>query len=168
MANAITIARFVLLPIFLVVLLAPGYNYVAFLIFVLATLSDWLDGFIARRRNEVTEFGKIADPMVDRLFIVSTLIALYIKSGIPPLWAVSFLLARDLFIVVGFLWLFRKGKKIAVTYLGKVATTFLFVAFAMLILELGVGIYVFYLGLVLYLLAGIDYAIKAVISDEKR
>ncbi len=168
MANAVTITRLILLPVFLVLLLVSGYNYTAFGVFVLAAFSDWLDGFLARRRNEVTEFGKIADPTIDRLFIVCTVIALYIKSKVPPFWAVSLLVFRDLFLAVGFLWLLKKDKRIVVTYLGKVATTFLFVAFALFILKPELkpeaGIFIFYPGLILYLLAGIDYAVKAVKS----
>ncbi len=154
-ANALTILRLLLLPV-IFQLIINGSIW-AFVVFGVAALTDMLDGQMARRTNRVTEFGKLLDPFVDRLFISGVVVALFLKQAQPPLWAIVTLLSRDLIILIGSAWLKLQGHEIDVTFLGKSATATLSVAIFLMVAGLGFGIWVFYLGLVLYLGSGFDY-----------
>lgn len=129
----------------------------AIAVFGLAALTDLLDGMLARRANKVTEFGRILDPLADRLFISSMAVALYLKAGAPPLWALMLLVGRDAVILAGSAWLRWRGQAISVTYLGKAATAVLLVAILGLVASLPAGLWLFYAGLVLYLVSGFNY-----------
>ena len=160
MANVITLGRLFLIPIF--VWLALVYSECVFLVaavFALAALTDWLDGFVARKLNQITEFGKVFDPLVDRLLVLSALIIVYINGAIPG-WAVVVLLIREAVIVGGYQLLKSKREKVSVSLLGKIATATLFVSFVVLLLRVGEGIWIFYLGLLLYVASGADYVFK--------
>jgi CDP-diacylglycerol--glycerol-3-phosphate 3-phosphatidyltransferase len=101
-SNAMTISRFVLSPVFIIIFLQQGLwaRVGAFLIVALNELSDLLDGFIARRRGETTEFGKIADPLADS-FCRFTVFLCFMAAGYAPVWMIAFLFYRD--IVVSYL-----------------------------------------------------------------
>lgn len=159
-ANALTVLRLVLIPVLLYFMFL-GYNVVALFVFALAGLTDWLDGFVARSSGRVTEFGTLADPFVDRIFVLSIVVALYLRDGLPPLWALSIFIIRDLLVMLGYGYLRGQGVKIAVSYLGKRATAFLMISFFFLLGKFAVGLSIFYLGLFLYIISGLDYLRKA-------
>ena len=102
--NKLTLFRVVLIPFFVFFLLAPyfeGYgNYIAVAIFIVASITDFLDGKIARKYNLVTNFGKFMDPLADKLLVCSALICL-IQLELIPAWVVIIIIARE-FIISGF------------------------------------------------------------------
>ena len=126
-------------------------------VFGLAALTDMFDGMLARRSNNVTEFGRLLDPFADRLFICSVAVALYLRQAEPPMWALALLIGRDIIILSGSLRLRLQGKEIRVVYLGKVATAVLLVSILLLVAGVEVGLWIFYIGLVLYLVSGFNY-----------
>ena len=139
MANFITMLRVAVTPGFVVFMVLSNSNesfkYVAFGIFFFGALTDWADGFVARRTDSVTEFGKTADPLADRLFIGATLITLY-AMRILPLPFLVLVLGRDLVMAAGYPIIGKiDPTKIAVHWTGKVATATLFLALGLLTLS---------------------------------
>ena len=122
--NLITISRFFLLLIFSHFILEKDYKISIFFLFLIA-LSDWLDGFLARRFNQETNLGKTLDPLIDKIFIISSFIILS-KQGLLPTWLVFLVIGRDFFIILGIFFLIVKKevKIISPTYLGKLTLWF--------------------------------------------
>ena len=100
-ANKITIFRVILIPVFLVLMYLrfPGHTYWAFGVFVLASLSDFADGYIARHYNQVSDFGKFMDPLADKLLVVAAML-LFVEQHQMPAWALLLVVARE-FAVTG-------------------------------------------------------------------
>lgn len=131
--NLITSGRILAAPLVTVLLLQPrpGPRIVAFVLFLAAALSDLWDGHLARSRDQVTVFGKIVDPLADKLLLVSTLVPLYVVmsnrlelAGLPlfgaiPLWVVVILLGRELLITTLRFVAARRGRVVAARGLGK-------------------------------------------------
>ncbi|MDP2921623.1 MAG: CDP-alcohol phosphatidyltransferase family protein [Candidatus Omnitrophota bacterium] len=136
LANKITIFRILLIPFFIASILyyGQGREYLRFYalgIFLLATVSDAVDGCIARLRSEVTELGMVLDPIADKLLIISAFISLSVIKVVPeelriPAWAVVTVISRDIIIVLGSAIIhFIKGDlKIRPSWLGKATTLF--------------------------------------------
>lgn len=132
--NLISAIRLCLVPIFLILLL-NGFDLAATFLFALAAGTDWIDGQIARRTNQVSKLGQLLDPAVDRILMIVGVAGLFIVGRIP-LWIIVFVVARDLLLLVGGAYLLNRWKRrVAVIYPGKVATTLLFVGFAALLLN---------------------------------
>ena len=133
-ANIITVLRLILVPIFFAALVNGTHNFGAFVIFVVAASTDWLDGQIARRTGTVTALGKAIDPLVDRLLIAAAVFGLWIVDRLPG-WIVFVLVARDVYLGYG-IWRLEQvyHQRMRVTYLGKATTAVLLVGFADLIL----------------------------------
>lgn len=125
--NKLTIMRVILIPFFVFFLLSPYFpaygNYIAVAIFIVASLTDMLDGKIARKYNLVTNFGKFMDPLADKLLVCSALICFVaIPSGPMPAWVVIVIMSRE-FIISGFrLVASDAGVVIAASYWGKIKT----------------------------------------------
>ena len=160
--NKLTIARVIMIPLFLICLyLNIGCGkYIAVGIFILASLTDLLDGKIARKYNLVTNFGKFMDPLADKLLVCSALIALVDLNRIAA-WIVIIIIARE-FIISGFrLVASDNGVVIAASYWGKFKT-----AFQMLVLNLNVpfmniiNTVLIYISLGLTVISLIDYIAK--------
>ena len=138
--NKLTILRVILIPFFVVALLWDGgqnqtLRYVSAAIFIVASLTDMLDGKIARKYNLVTNFGKFMDPLADKLLVCSALICL-IELGQLPSWMVIIIISRE-FIISGFrLVASDNGVVIAASYWGKFKTTFQMIAVVLLILQI--------------------------------
>ena len=131
--NVISIFRILLIPVF-VVLLLIGQNIYAFLVFVLACISDGIDGFVARQFRQETKLGTILDPIADRGLIITGSIALCILGRLP-LWILVLVLLRDLTFLIGGGYLYKTCNfRPKVIMLGKIATTFFYIGFAMLVL----------------------------------
>ena len=125
--NKLTVVRMVLVPFFVAALLLSKTNdslkWVALALFVIASLTDFADGYIARKYNLVTNFGKFMDPLADKLLVCSAMICL-IPLGRIPAWIVCIIVARE-FAISGFrLIAAEKGTVIAASYWGKFKTTF--------------------------------------------
>ncbi|WP_165044134.1 CDP-alcohol phosphatidyltransferase family protein [Adlercreutzia sp. ZJ138] len=132
--NVISAIRLCLIPVFFVVLLS-GHDVAAAIIFAIAAGTDCIDGQIARRTNAVTRLGQLLDPAVDRLLMISGVLGVFLVGRLP-LWIILFVLARDLFLLVGSFYLLRSRHiRIPVVFAGKASTTFLFIGFAGLLLN---------------------------------
>jgi cardiolipin synthase len=127
--NAITLARLLCLPIFLYVLLVLDNRAAAAWILGALSATDWIDGYVARRFNQVSEFGKVFDPTVDRLLFIVALTAIIIDGAIPVWFAVA-VLAREVLVglMMAIATIVYKMPRLDVTYLGKVATLLLMFA----------------------------------------
>lgn len=120
--NAISFVRIALIPIFVWLIVDHDTTFGGLLVFGAVVSTDWVDGVVARASGQVTELGKVLDPVADRLSIAAGLIALIVR-GAFPLWAALLILVRDgLILVVGLALLAGKGARIDVRYIGKVAT----------------------------------------------
>lgn len=121
--NKLTLLRIVLTPVFMAVLYwgFPGADYAALAIFIIASLTDLLDGKIARKYNLVTDFGKFADPLADKILVVAAMLW-FVEVGRMPAWALLVVLLRE-FAVSGLRMIASdKGRVIAAGWSGKVKT----------------------------------------------
>lgn len=120
--NAISLLRIALVPVFALLIVDRDTTAVGFTVFAVVLATDWLDGVVARGMGQVSEVGKVLDPLADRIAIAAGLVALVARDAFP-LWAALPILLRDsLVLVAGILLLARGGKRIDVRYIGKVAT----------------------------------------------
>jgi CDP-diacylglycerol--glycerol-3-phosphate 3-phosphatidyltransferase len=136
LANKITILRILMIPLFLFFLLTsfPSSTILAALIFLLAAGTDSLDGYIARKRNEITNFGKFVDPLADKLLVASALICL-VEMGKVPAVAAIIIISRE-FVITGFrLLAVTEGTVIAASWWGKLKTITQIIAIVALILD---------------------------------
>ena len=137
--NKLTVVRMVLVPFFVASLLLSGSNetlkWVALVLFVVASLTDFLDGYIARKYNLITNFGKFMDPLADKILTISGMICL-IELGRIPSWIVVIIVARE-FIISGFrLIAAENGVVIAANYWGKFKTTFQMIMIILMIVNI--------------------------------
>jgi cardiolipin synthase len=172
--NALTALRGLGVPLF--IWLALDLHADGWAIFVLAIggITDYLDGKLARMWNQTSRFGELADPAIDRIYILATLIVLYLREALP-LWVIIALLGRDLILGIVTIALTRNGlPPLKVSYIGKAATFNLLYAFPLLLLALsdsrtGTLAYIFgwafaIWGITLYLFTGVSYFRTAVKS----
>ena len=168
--NKLTILRVIMIPFFVLALLYNGgenqtLRYVAAAIFIIASLTDMLDGKIARKYNLVTNFGKFMDPLADKLLVCSALICLVELKELPA-WMVIVIISRE-FIISGFrLVASDNGVVIAASYWGKFQTTFQMIAVVLLIVGIPalsmVTTAVVWIALVLTVISLVDYIAKNV------
>ena len=119
-ASKITLARVAMIPVFMIVLLL-GYNWAALIIFAVASLTDFVDGYIARHYNQVSDFGKFLDPLADKLLVTAAML-IFVQWNRMPAWAVMIVLARE-FAVSGLRMVAATGGKVlAAGWSGKVKT----------------------------------------------
>jgi len=166
--NKLTILRVLMIPFFVLfalVDLIPGYSkYIAVALFVTASLTDLLDGKIARKYNIVTNFGKFMDPLADKLLVCAALICLVSTDRLPA-WIVIVIISRE-FIISGFrLVASDNGVVIAASYWGKFKTTFQMLMIIVLLLDFGgafdlLGQLLVWISLALTIISLVDYLIK--------
>lgn len=133
--NVISFIRLCMVPVYMVLLL-NGYDLLATFMFALAAGTDWIDGQLARRTHCVSKLGQLLDPAVDRILMSCGVIGLMLVGRLP-IWIVLVVLGRDLMLLIGGAYLLKRyHERVAVIYPGKVATTFLFVGFAGLLLNM--------------------------------
>lgn len=139
--NKLTLLRIVMIPFFVVFMLVdfgPWSKWAALAIFVVASLTDTLDGYLARRDHLVTNFGKFMDPLADKLLVCSAMICM-IELGRLPSWVVIVIIGRE-FVISGFrLIASDNGVVIAANYWGKIKTVCQMVMIIVLIADLGGG-----------------------------
>ena len=161
--NKLTIFR-VILVIPFVALMLNGYDLWAVAVFIIASLTDLLDGKIARKYNLITDFGKFMDPLADKLLVCAAMICL-VEMGRLPAWMVIVIISRE-FIISGFrLVASDTGVVIAASYGGKFKTTFQMLMIIVLILNLGgvfdmIGLVITWIALILTVVSLIDYLVK--------
>jgi cardiolipin synthase (CMP-forming) len=120
--NVISSLRIALIPVFFALIVDPDTTAAGLVLFVFVVATDWVDGAIARATGQVSELGKVLDPVADRLAIAAGLIALVVADAFP-LWAALFILVRDLAVLVaGIVLLTKRRARIEVRSIGKVAT----------------------------------------------
>ncbi|HCT91858.1 MAG TPA: CDP-diacylglycerol--glycerol-3-phosphate 3-phosphatidyltransferase [Lachnospiraceae bacterium] len=166
--NKLTMLRMILIPFFLAFLMGgfpvEGGKWIALAIFVVASLTDTLDGYLARRDNLVTNFGKFMDPLADKLLVCSALIA-FVDMKVIPTWIVMIIIARE-FIISGFrLVASDNGIVIAAGIWGKCKTVCQMVMIIVLIADLGgifdmIGQVLIWLSLVLTVISLVDYLVR--------
>jgi len=179
--NKLTLFRVLLIPVFIVFMLVPmfGYeacaqgspaSYIALGIFVVASITDFFDGIIARRRNLVTDFGKFMDPLADKILCCSALICLVgVNANLlveMPVWGTILIIARE-FIISGFrLIASDNGVVIAASYWGKFKTLFQMLLIGLLIVQFPgevakiITYIVLWVAIALTVISLIDYIIK--------
>ena len=162
--NALTIARFALIPFYVWLILTcdGGRSWPAAIVFGVAGVTDQVDGFLARRWHVESAFGKIADPLADRLMIDLAVVLLIHADRLP--WAALVIPARDLVALAGTPILMGRGYEFQVNLLGKAATWLLYAALGFVMVTHKATdwpLWIFWSGLVLALVALGEYALKA-------
>ena len=168
-ANKLTILRVVMIPAFLLVLYleVPNANYWALAIFAAASITDTLDGYIARHYNQITDFGKFMDPLADKLLVCAALICFLAEDNPEmPAWVVIIIISRE-FIISGFrLVAAEKGVTIAASYWGKVKTVVQMAMSIVLIFDFThpwfriIDLILIYASLILTVISLVDYIYK--------
>jgi len=167
--NKITLLRVLLVPIFIIVfnLDIPNSNYIAAVIFIFAAITDSLDGYIARSQNLVTNFGKFADPLADKVLTSAALILL-VGTGKIPSWIVIVIIARE-FTITGFRVIAAsEGVTIAASSWGKIKTITQLVSIILLLINnfpfnyinIPMDMITLYLALLFTIISGVDYIYK--------
>ena len=179
LANKLTLSRIAAVPFFLF-FLVPGWfgqflglsvwgRYAAAVVFVLASITDLLDGMIARKYNIISEFGKLMDPIADKLLVSTALVALIMTDNLS-VWAVAIIISRE-FIVTGIrVVAVGQGIVIAAGKLGKLKTIFQIIAIVAILIHdfpvsiimpwLPVGTICMVIAVILTIVSGIDYVVK--------
>ncbi|MCI9596339.1 MAG: CDP-diacylglycerol--glycerol-3-phosphate 3-phosphatidyltransferase [Firmicutes bacterium] len=164
--NKLTLLRIIAIPVFIVVLMM-GYGYAATVIFIAAALTDMLDGKIARKYDLVTNFGKLMDPLADKLLVMSALVCL-VELGSVPGWMVIVILARE-FAVTGLRQVAAsEGIVIAAGTTGKIKTITQMIAIPLLLLDNWPGRYIgvpldqifLWIAVIMTIISGVEYIIK--------
>ena len=121
--NKLTLLRILLIPVFIIIMMSNITNHylIACLIFIIASITDALDGYIARKNNLVTDFGKFMDPLADKLLVISALICM-IESNLVAGWMVIIIVARELTVSILRAIAAADGKVIAASGGGKIKT----------------------------------------------
>ena len=169
LANKLTLLRIALIPLFMVFVLAkiPFGNLIASVVFILAAITDGLDGYVARKRKEITNLGKLLDPLADKLLVTAALVAL-VQIGRISSWIAIVIIGRE-FLVTGLRGVAAaEGIVIAASNPAKLKTIIQIVALSMLLLDdyflavagFSPGIWVLYIALAFTVYTGFDYVIK--------
>ena len=171
-ANKLTLLRVVMIPAFLLVLYLgiPGANYWALVIFALASITDTLDGYIARHYNQVTDFGKFMDPLADKCLVVAAMLW-FVQVGQMPAWAVLVVVVRE-FAVSGLRMIAAdKGRVIAAGWSGKVKTASTMVCIVLMLLPISAWINSICVAVIVLttIYSGVEYFMKNldVLADVK-
>ncbi|MGL4741429.1 MAG: CDP-diacylglycerol--glycerol-3-phosphate 3-phosphatidyltransferase [Sarcina sp.] len=194
LANKLTVIRMIFVPIFLLCMstnIIPYGTLIALIVFILASATDKLDGYIARSRNQVTNFGKFMDPLADKLLVTAALVTL-VGINIIPAWIAVIIISRE-FAVSGLRSIAAaEGKVIAASNWGKIKTVFQMIAIVLLLIVANIAttpwvaslinsskilinffLYVpditLYIALIITIISGIDYFVKnkSVINTRK-
>lgn len=178
-ANKLTIFRIILVPVFILCFMFnfPYHGFVALLIFAVASITDMIDGKLARKYNLITEFGKLMDPLADKILVIAALIMLIEKDLIFG-WIVLIIIARELLVTSMRLVAVNSGKVIAASIWGKMKTVTQLVGIVIILLEyslmelkidglsfinnmynmnIGVGQIILYIATILTVFSGYEY-----------
>jgi CDP-diacylglycerol--glycerol-3-phosphate 3-phosphatidyltransferase len=163
--NALTILRFAAIPVFVWLFLDAGDDaaWGAGIFFAAAALTDQLDGYLARRWHVESAFGKVADPLADRLMIVVAVVLLWLEGRLP-LAGMLVVLARDLVLVLGYKIVVPRGYDFEVSFLGKLATWVLYASLCFVIVTpkgTDWPLALFWIGVALAVAAAAEYVVRA-------
>ncbi|NLJ72938.1 MAG: CDP-diacylglycerol--glycerol-3-phosphate 3-phosphatidyltransferase [Syntrophomonadaceae bacterium] len=173
--NALTISRILLIPVFIIALLVdtPRYDLIALGVFLIASFTDTLDGYLARKLKQITKLGIILDPLADKILITAAMIT-FVELGRMSGWIAIVIIARE-FAVTGLRAVKAEdGVIIAASNLGKLKTVTQIIACMLLIapslyqpyIAFPIGIWAMYLAVVITVLSGIEYFYKFNIIDK--
>jgi CDP-diacylglycerol--glycerol-3-phosphate 3-phosphatidyltransferase len=170
-ANMLTVARIVLVPVFLVLVVVSGmtdsgWRIAAAVAFVIASLTDYVDGWIARSRNLVTSFGKVADPIADKA-LTGTALVLLSAYGVLAWWVTIVILVREWGVTALRFWVIRHGV-IAASRGGKIKTTLQILAIAWFLVPFPdrwemVGTWLMFGAVAITVVTGVDYLWRAIV-----
>ena len=162
-ANKLTMIRVAMIPIFLVVLYIgfPGSEFWAMAVFILASLTDMADGYIARTRNQITDFGKFMDPLADKVLVFAAMLW-FVEQGIMPAWAVLIVILREFMVTALRMVASSSGRVIAAGFLGKIKTVVSVICLSAMFLPLPEWLIQVGVGLITIttLISGIEYFVK--------
>jgi len=160
--NALTILRLGLIPVFIALLIPAegGKSWAAAIVFGVAGVTDQIDGWLARRWRVESDFGRVADPLADRLMIDAAVILLVLVHDRLPWIALALIIARDALLIGGYKLVMPQGYELNVNFLGKAATWLLYASLAfIMVTDEGTSwpLWIFWTGVVLALAAGALY-----------
>ena len=162
-ANKLTMLRIFLIPVFLVVLYLdfPFHMLFALAIFILASVTDFVDGYIARHYNLVTDFGKFMDPLADKMLVMSALLW-FVEAGRLPAWAMLVVVAREFAVTALRLIAVERGRVIAAAWSGKIktASTMVCICLMLLFARLWLDVLCAAVILVTTVYSGVEYFVK--------
>ncbi len=175
--NLLSLVRILLIPVFVLLLLRRGTEAAGLILLAVVVSTDWIDGYIARHTGQVSNVGKLLDPIADRLAIAAGLIALVVRDAFP-LWAALLVIVRDVVVMVaGGVVLFATRARIEVRWIGKVATFALMSAIPWIAwgnfrlplhqLTLAAGWVAFWFGITAYYIAAVVYAFDLTRAIER-
>ena len=162
--NALTLLRLVLIPVFVALILSSdgGYSWPAAIVFAVAAVTDQIDGWLARRWRVESSFGKVADPLADRLMIDAAVILLWHAGRLP--WIALAIPARDAALIAGYKLVMSPGYDFSVNFAGKVATWLLYASLAfVMVTHEGTDwpLWIFWAGVGLAAVSLVGYLLKA-------
>jgi CDP-diacylglycerol---glycerol-3-phosphate 3-phosphatidyltransferase len=162
--NALTILRLALIPLFVALVLVSdgGHSWPAAIVFAVAGITDQIDGWLARRWQVESEFGKVADPLADRLMIDAAVLLLFFADRLP--WAALLILVRDIALMSGYKFVVPRGYDFSVSFLGKLATWILYASLGfVLVTHEGTQwpLVIFWIGFGLAVAAAVLYLVSA-------
>jgi CDP-diacylglycerol--glycerol-3-phosphate 3-phosphatidyltransferase len=170
LANWLTVGRIFIVPFFVISLAyyEPGndkFRFLAFALFLIASITDALDGFIARHWNQKSTFGTLADPLADKLLVVAGFLTIFWSSDFPmkpPLWITIIVVSRDIAIIAGLLVIFVATGRVEVrpNFLGKLTTAFQMSTLVGILLLLPFSPLLWNVTAVLTVLSGIFYVVR--------
>lgn len=156
--NLLTLLRVITIPLFILISSYPAYGYLAAITFTIASLTDWLDGYLARKWQVVTNFGKFADPLADKMLVMSAFIML-VGLDVAPAWVTAVIICRELAVTGLRLLLVESGGEVLAAALpGKIKTVTQMLAIILLLCQLNlIGTIMLYVSLFFTLYSGYDY-----------
>lgn len=176
-ANIITLLRILLVPIFIVILLTEMENkeIIAFVVFLIAAISDAFDGYVARKFDQVTDLGKFLDPIADKLLISAALVAL-VSLGEIETWAASVIILREIFMTSYRFYFYMREASFSASKIAKNKTLFQIIAISIFIIYKKlpypeylhkIGTVILYIAVFLTVYSAIEYIIKYSNADKK-
>ncbi|NLO82830.1 MAG: CDP-diacylglycerol--glycerol-3-phosphate 3-phosphatidyltransferase [Clostridiales bacterium] len=161
--NILTVVRFFLIPVFIYVFYNPNISnniFWALVVFIIAGATDLLDGYIARKYNLITKWGKLMDPLADKLMLLTVLISLYIEGIIPEI-IIIIVFIKEFLMIVGAFFLYKNRKLVVeANFFGKIASVSFYVAVIATVIKLPYSNTLLYIAVFLTLVALVQYAYK--------
>ena len=161
-ANKLTLSRMIMVPFFLVAVYFEKDSQVlpiSAIIFAVASFTDFLDGYLARKYNLITDFGKFMDPLADKVLVVGAL-AVLVEMNLIPAWMIVLIITREYAVSILRAIAANTGQVIAASQGGKAKTVSQIIAVLMLLLNIKYGIYVMWIAVILTFVSGMDYLMK--------
>ena len=161
-ANKLTLSRMIMVPFFLVAVYFEKDSQVlpiSAIIFAVASFTDFLDGYLARKYNLITDFGKFMDPLADKVLVVAAL-AVLVEMNLIPAWMIVLIITREYAVSILRAISANTGQVIAASQGGKAKTVSQIIAVLMLLLNIKYGIYVMWIAVILTFVSGMDYLMK--------